>query len=99
MHFILFYFIFIFYFLWLHLWHMEVSRPVVELELQLQAYATAIATPDMSYICNLCCKCGNARSLTYQGSKLHPHGDYIRFLTHRTTIGTPHFKTHSKFEL
>ena len=33
---------------------MEVSGLGVEMELQLQAYATAIATLDLSHICNLC---------------------------------------------
>ena len=37
------YFVF-FFFLQLHLWHVEILRPGVELELQLQAYATAMAT-------------------------------------------------------
>ena len=37
----------------LHLQHMEVPRPGVELELQLPAYAIAIATWDLSWICYL----------------------------------------------
>ena len=36
-----------------YLWHMEVPRLGVEWELQLPAYATATATPDLSCICNL----------------------------------------------
>ena len=36
-----------------HPWHMEVPRLGVESELQLPAYATATATPDLSCICNL----------------------------------------------
>ena len=44
-------FYFIFYFL--PLWHMEVPRPGVELELQLQAYVTTTAMPDLSHICDL----------------------------------------------
>ena len=36
-----------------HLQHTEVPRLGFELELQLLAYATAIATPDPSCICNL----------------------------------------------
>ena len=36
-----------------YLQHMEVPRPGVELELQLLAYTTAIATWDLSFICNL----------------------------------------------
>ena len=34
---------------------MEVSELGVESELQLQDYPTAIATPDLSHICDLCC--------------------------------------------
>ena len=44
-----------YYYLWLHLWHMEVPRLGVESELQLQAYVTARATPNLSHICDLCC--------------------------------------------
>ena len=44
---------FFFSFLQLHLCHMEVSELGVELELQLQAYATAMTTLDLSHICNL----------------------------------------------
>ena len=40
-------------FLWPHLQHMEVPRLGVELELQLLAYTTAIARPDLSHVCNL----------------------------------------------
>ena len=40
-------------FLGMHLWHMEVLRLGVELELQLPAYATATATPDLSSVCSL----------------------------------------------
>ena len=42
-----------FFFLRPHLWHMEVPRLGVKLELQMQAYATASATPDPSCICDL----------------------------------------------
>ena len=40
-----------FFFLQPHLQHMEVPRPAVKWELQLQAYATA--TSDLSHICDL----------------------------------------------
>ena len=36
-----------------HLWHMEVPRVGVKSELQLLAYASAIAMPDLSCICHL----------------------------------------------
>ena len=48
----MFYFSFI-YFLRLHLQHVEVPRPEVESELQLLAYTTATATPDLSCIFDL----------------------------------------------
>ena len=35
------------------MWHMEVSRLGLELELQLLAYATATAMPDMRCICTM----------------------------------------------
>ena len=34
-------------------WHMEVPRLGVRSELQLSAYVTASATPDLSYVCHL----------------------------------------------
>ena len=37
-----------------HLRHIEVLRIGVELELQLLAYTTATAMPDLSHICDLC---------------------------------------------
>ena len=43
-----------FVFLGPHPWYMEVPKLGVESELQLPAYATAIATPDPSRICDLC---------------------------------------------
>ena len=35
------------------MWYMEVPRLGVILELQLPAYATATATPDLSHVCDL----------------------------------------------
>ena len=43
----------LFVFLGPHLRHMEVSRLGIELELQLLAYTTAIATQDLSHIYDL----------------------------------------------
>ena len=40
--------LFIHCFLGLHLWHMEVPRLGAEMELQLLAYATATAMPDLN---------------------------------------------------
>ena len=51
-----------FFFLGLHLQCMEVPKLVVKSELQLPAYTTATAKPDLSRICNLH---HNARSLTH----------------------------------
>ena len=47
------FFFFFFFFFWPHPWHTEVPSLGVGLELQLPAYATAIATPDSSHICDL----------------------------------------------
>ena len=44
---------FYFAFLGLHQWHMQVPRLKVKPELQLPAYTTATATPDLSHVCNL----------------------------------------------
>ena len=41
------------FFLGLHLWHMEVPGLGVKSELQLLAYITATAMPDLSCICDL----------------------------------------------
>ena len=54
---------FSFFFLGPHLQHMEVPRLGVELELQLPAYATAIAMQDPSHICDLYCSAGQHRLL------------------------------------
>ena len=51
--FLFFFFFCLFWGLVLHPWHMEVSRLGVKLELQLLAYATSMATPDWSCICEL----------------------------------------------
>ena len=48
-----------------HLQYMEIPRLGVKLELELPAYAMAIAIQDLSCICHLCHSHGNARSLTH----------------------------------
>ena len=48
-------FLFFIFFLGPHLQHMEVPRLGVEWELQLLAYTTVTATPDLSRICELHC--------------------------------------------
>ena len=50
-------------FLGLHLPHMEVPRLGVESELQLLAYTTAIAMPDLSYFCKLHHSSGQCQNL------------------------------------
>ena len=57
-------FSFLVFFLQMHLQHMEVPRLGVKSELQLQAYTTAIATLDLSHICNTTSS-GNVGSLTH----------------------------------
>ena len=42
-------------FLGLQLQHLEISRLEIKSELQLPAYATATATPDLSRVCDLHC--------------------------------------------
>ena len=49
----LWFYFFFFCFLGRHLRHVKVPRLGVEMELQLLAYTTATATPDLSSICNL----------------------------------------------
>ena len=50
-----FFFFFFFSFVFgLHLQHMEAPRLGVQSQLQLPAYTTATATPDLSCICDLC---------------------------------------------
>ena len=47
------FFFFFLVFLGSHPWHMEAPKLGVESELQLQAYALAIAIPDPSQVCDL----------------------------------------------
>ena len=68
-----FFFFFLFCFLGAHPRHMEVPRLGVQLELQLLAYTTATATPDLSGVCDLHHgSCGNAGSLARPGIKPSP---------------------------
>ena len=55
-----------FFFLGPHLRQMEVPRLGVESELQLLAYATATATPDLSFIWDLHCSLQQHQSLTHR---------------------------------
>ena len=47
------FFLFFFFFLGLHVWHLEVPRLGAELGLQLPAYTTGTAMPDLSSVCDL----------------------------------------------
>ena len=74
-----------FFFLVLYLQYMEVPGPGAELELQLLAYPTAVATPDPRCICDL-------RHSLWQHRILNPLNEtrdrtqslmiLVRFLTH-----------------
>ena len=44
---------FFFVLLGLYPWHVEVPKPQVQLELQLLAYATSTAMPDLNHVCDL----------------------------------------------
>jgi len=50
---------------------MEIPRPRVESEIQLLAYATAIATPDLSLVCDL-------HHISWQRRILNPPREYGR---------------------
>ena len=79
-------------FLGLHPWHVEVPRLGVQLELQLPAYITGIATWDPSCIFNLCHSSWQCQIL----SLLRQAQDWTcnlmvpsQILFHCTTMGTP----------
>ena len=59
-----------------NLWHMEVPGLGVKLELQVLAYATAMATGKSSHICDLRWSLRQC-----QGSNPHPHRENVRSLT------------------
>ena len=79
-------------FLGLHLQHMEVPRLGVELELQLPAYTTAIATQDLSYICNLPHSSRQRQipdPLSEARNQIHILMDTSQICFHCTTMETP----------
>ena len=71
-------FFFFLFFLGSHLRHMEVLRLGVELELQLLAYATATAIPDLSRICKIHHRLGQHWILKPPSEARDPHGYYVR---------------------
>ena len=84
--------IILFWFLGLHLWHMEVPRLGVKSELQLPAYTTATATPDLSCVRANTIAHVNAGSLTHWVRPgIEPAFSWIivGFITHWATRGTP----------
>ena len=64
---------------------MEVPRLGVELQLQLQAYMTAVAIPDLSEIFNQCHSLWQGQIINLlskaRGLNPHPHRYYVGFLT------------------
>ena len=58
---------FFFFLFTVHVRHMEVSGLGVKAELQLWAYATAIATPALSHICDLHCSLQQCQILNHWG--------------------------------
>ena len=70
------------------LWHMEVPGPGAELELQLLAYTTSMATPNLNHICNLGCSLQQCQIL----KPLSKAGD-------QTCIPTGPYPTEPQWEL
>ena len=87
-----------FFFLWPHPWHM-VPKLGVESEMQLPAYATTTATPDLSHMCNLHIPRlleTQVKFLTHWARpaiklNLQPHRDYIGSFSWSAIMATPWF--------
>ena len=89
-----YYFSFSFFFFRADPWHMEVPRLGVKSELQLPAYATAIAMPDLSRICDLHhssqqCQIPDPLSEARDQTSILMDASWIRFRC--TTMGTPSY--------
>ena len=85
---------YLFYFLFLgpRVWHMEVSRLVVEPELQLPAYTTAIAMLHPNHVCDLHCslqQCQILNPLNGTRDRTCILMDTNQVHSHWATIGTP----------
>ena len=81
-----------FFFLWLHLRHMEFQGLRVKLELQLKAYPSSGATPDLSHICDLHCSLQQYQilnTLSKARDWICPHRHYVSFLFCWDTRGIP----------
>ena len=73
--------------------HMEVPRLGAEAGLQLSAYTTATAMPDLSCVCSLHYSHRNARSLTHWARPgIEPTISWflVRFVSHWAMTGTPY---------
>ena len=89
--------VFFFLILGLHPWHMEVPRLGVEWELKLLAYTTAIATQELSHVCDLnhselhhsSQKCWIFNPLIRSGIKPALSWILVGFCFHCATMGTP----------
>ena len=87
-----FYFIYLLFFLGPHPWHTEVPRIGAEMELQLLAYTTDLATRDLSCVCNLhhsSWQCWIFNPLSDVRDKTSILMDNSQICFHCTTMGTP----------
>ena len=96
---------FFFYFLWPHLQHMEISRLGVQSELQLPAYTTATAMPDLSLVCDLHhslwqCWILNPLSKARDQTCVLMHTTWVHsrnlVVIHWATVGTPPMASREK---
>ena len=92
------FFIFIFFFLWPHLRHTEVSKLRVESELQLRPMSQLWQYRSQAASVTYATACSDTQPTgPGQGWNLHPHRNYVGFLTHWTTMGTLSNKTFHTF--
>ena len=80
-------------FLRLHPWHMEFRRLGVEWELQLPAYATVTAMPDLSHICDIhhsSQQCRILNPLSKARDRTSNRMVPSRITFHCAMMGTPH---------
>ena len=81
-----------FFFLGPHPWHMEVPKLGFESELQMPAYATATAAPDLSHICDLHHSSWQCRILNPLSEARDRTGNLLvpsQICHHGTMTGTP----------
>ena len=80
---------FFFFLLGLHLQHVEVPKLGIKLELQLPAYARAIAMQDLSHVCDLHHSSRQRRILNPLRIEPLSYWILVRFVNHWDTKGTP----------